>query len=78
MVEQLDYTELNSLVKHFLEFNGLKESAQVFEHEIRNKVLQNQAKAAEEAKVNQNRGSAEEEPELLNVLKVNRIPQTEQ
>jgi len=44
MVEQLDYQELNCLVKHFLEFNGLKESVLVFDHEVRSKVLQNQAK----------------------------------
>ena len=48
MVEQLDYQELNSLVKHFLEFNGLKESVQTFEHEIRAKVLENQAKVPSE------------------------------
>ena len=41
MVEQLDYQELNSLVKHFLQFNGLKQSVQAFDHEIRAKVLQN-------------------------------------
>ena len=48
MVDQLDYQELNGLVKHFLEFNGLKDSVQVFEHEIRSKVLENQARVSNE------------------------------
>lgn len=39
MVDEFDYQELNSLVKHFLEFNDLKDSVQAFDHEIRQKVL---------------------------------------
>lgn len=41
MVEQLDYQELNSLVKQFLDYNGLKDSVGVFEQEIRQKSLTN-------------------------------------
>lgn len=36
--EGLDYTEINALIKDFLEFNHLEETLQVFEGEIRSKV----------------------------------------
>ena len=78
MVEQLDYQELNSLVKHFLQFNGLKQSVHAFDHEIRAKVLQNQAKAEEDA-IRIRRGAGLNDGDaFLSVLQVNRAPQSEQ
>jgi len=77
MVDQLDYQELNSLVKHFLEYNGLKDSVQTFDQEIRSKVLQNQAKITEEkARAKRSGSSARQkgDEELLSILKVNKVP----
>ena len=39
--DQLDYTEINSLIKDFFFFNKLDESLTTFESEIRNKVMVN-------------------------------------
>ena len=76
-MEQLDYQELNSLVKHFLQFNGLKQSVQAFDHEIRAKVLQNQAKAEQEANRNKRGAGVNDGETFLEVLQVNRAPQSE-
>ena len=35
-----DFAELNSLVKQFLQFNGLSDTVKTFDHEIRQKVLE--------------------------------------
>lgn len=71
---------MNSLVKHFLEFNGLKNSVSTFEHEIRTKVLRNQAKVVDPPK-KQAKGSktkAKNEEDLLSILRVNIVPQNEE
>jgi hypothetical protein len=39
MEEQLDYTEINSLVKDFLVFNKMNGALSTFESEIRDKVM---------------------------------------
>ena len=83
MVDQLDYQELNSLVKHFLEFNGMKDTVQVFEHEVRGKVLANQARAnapKRNSSTGKQRGNADDagDQDLLNILQVNKVPRNEQ
>ena len=77
MVEKLDYSELNSLVKHFLEYNGLKDSVQTFEHEVRLKVLQNQS-SMEEASKRRSSSKSKKDTNLLNVLAVNKVPASEE
>ena len=66
-------------MKHFLEFNGLKESVKAFEHEVRAKVLRNQAKVVDppkkQAKGTKTKGNEED---LLHILRVNKVPQTEE
>ena len=39
MEEQLDYTEINALVKDFLIFNKMNDTLSTFESEIRDKVM---------------------------------------
>jgi hypothetical protein len=37
----LDFTEINALIKEFFEFNGMDDALSTFESEIRSKVVQN-------------------------------------
>ena len=77
MVDQLDYSELNVLVKHFLEFNGLNESAKTFDHEIRTKVLNNQARLQQQSQQKPSRhnpSAAQESENIQKVIKVNNVP----
>ena len=38
--EELDYSEVNALIKEFFEFNKMEDTLQTFESEIRAKVTQ--------------------------------------
>jgi hypothetical protein len=40
--EELDYSEINALIKEFFEFNKMEDALQTFESEIRTKFMQNQ------------------------------------
>ena len=42
MVEQLDFMEINSLIKHFLKQQGYTEALQTFDAETNDKILKNQ------------------------------------
>ena len=69
-------------MKHFLEFNGLKDSVGVFEHEIREKVLENQARLPVPPPRSKSKKAVAQEnaedAELLQILQVNKVPKTEQ
>ena len=41
METQLDYTEINALIKEFFEFNRMEDTLATFESEIRGKVMHN-------------------------------------